>query len=121
MILYSVRGGGRHVCWWGMHGRGVCVVGSMHSRGTCVVGGVHGSMGVCGRGACMAGGVHGRTVCMAGGHTWQDRRPLQWTVHILLECILVYFEKLINIRSNLPNRNSWPQCSSSVVFQVAMF
>ena len=36
----------------------------------------------------MAGGA-----CMArgGGHAWQERRPLQWTVCILLECILVYF------------------------------
>ena len=42
-------------------------------------------------------GMHGRVgnawrvgVCMAGGHAWQDRRPLQGTVHILLECILVF-------------------------------
>ena len=53
--------------------------------------------GMCGRGrACMPGhmcgkGRHvcGRGVCMAGGHVWQERQPLQRTVCILLECILV--------------------------------
>ena len=39
---------------------------------------------VCGRGVCIAG------ACMAGGHVWQEREPLQWMVHILLEYILVY-------------------------------
>ena len=51
------------------------------------------------RGGCMAGGVHGRGVhgkgvCMAGEHAWwghacQERRPLQQTLRILRECILV--------------------------------
>ena len=36
------------------------------------------------------GGVHGKGVaCMAEGCAWQERRPLQRTVRILLECILV--------------------------------
>ena len=35
---------------------------------------------------CVAGGVHGRG---HGGHAWHERRPLQRTVRILLECILV--------------------------------
>ena len=38
--------------------------------------------GVCMAGACM-GDMHGR------GHSWQERWPLQRTVGILLECILV--------------------------------
>ena len=40
------------------------------------------------QGVCMAGGMHGRGV--VGGHAWQERRPLQQTVSILLECILVF-------------------------------
>ena len=44
------------------------------------------------QGVCMAGGMHGRRgTYMAGGrgHAWQERRPLQLTVGILLECILI--------------------------------
>ena len=41
------------------------------------------------QGVCMAGGHVCQGVCMAGGHAWQERRPLQQTVRILLECILV--------------------------------
>ena len=45
--------------------------------------------------------MHGKGDCMAGGHVWQgacmaggvcgvvERQPLQQTVRILLECILV--------------------------------
>ena len=29
---------------------------------------------------------------MAGGHSWQESWPLQQTVRILLECILVYYD-----------------------------
>ena len=35
--------------------------------------------------ACMAGGAF-----MAGGRAWQERRPLQRAVRILLECILFF-------------------------------
>ena len=40
------------------------------------------------------GGVHGGGACMAGetGRAWQVRRPVQRTVHILLEYILVSIE-----------------------------
>ena len=45
----------------------------------------------------MVGGMHGRAMCGRGGmhgrgrgHVWQERRPLQWTVHILLEFIIVF-------------------------------
>ena len=96
----------------GVHGKGHAVqeaymAGSVHGRGV-----VNGRVCVCDRGACMAGGMHGRGVCMAGGHVWQgcawwghihgrgmhgrgghvlqERRPLQHTVCILLECILVF-------------------------------
>ena len=56
--------------------------------------------GGCGRGACVAGvgnawqGVGNAWQGVCGGEeggtrTWQERRPLQRTVRILLECILV--------------------------------
>ena len=89
----------------GMHGggcawRAACVA----KRGMCGVGGLHGR-GHAWQGVCMAGGMRGR-VCVAGGMcggvwggrgmcgrgggcAWQERRPLQWTVRILLERILV--------------------------------
>ena len=38
------------------------------------------------------GGVHGKggaSVRGKGRHAWQERRPLQRTIRILLECILV--------------------------------
>ena len=54
------------------------MVGDMHCRGDMYdrghVGGVHGG---------------GGGACVAGGHAWQERRPLQRTVRILLECLLV--------------------------------
>ena len=85
-----------------MCGRGACVVGGVvegHAWwGTCVVG------GMCGRGAYMVGGMRDRGACVAGGHVvgghawqgecmarghvWQEKRPLQRAVRILLECIL---------------------------------
>ena len=70
-----------------------CVKNSVHKRGgghawqeVCVVGG-----------ACMAGGMpgkggmHDRGCVWRGGHVWQERQPLQRTVRILLECILVLY------------------------------
>ena len=50
---------------------------SVH-RGACVAGGV-----CMGEGHAWLGGAHGR------GHAWQERRPLQRAVRILLGCILV--------------------------------
>ena len=45
------------------------------------------------KGACMAG------VCVAGGgHAWQERRSLQRTVSILLDCILVSNVILISMQ-----------------------
>ena len=34
----------------------------------------------------------GEGMCGRGGHAWQERRPLQQTVRILLEYILVFDE-----------------------------
>ena len=84
--------------------QGACMAGGMCGWGVCVV-------GACMAGACMTGvcgGMHGwghtwQGACMAGGHVWQgkcvwqggmhgrgqERWPLQQTVCILLECILV--------------------------------
>ena len=60
-----------------MHGRG---------GGMCDRRDVHGD-----RGVCMAGGHAWWGACVAGvGSVWQERWPLQRTVRILLECILVY-------------------------------
>ena len=106
----------------GMQGSGVCMVGTrvagVHAlqRGRCAWrgmcgGGMHGGWqgGVHGRGTCMAGGhawqgacVAGRA-CVAGGcvgwrGAWQERRPLQRTVRIPLECILVL---LFNLAKSL--------------------
>ena len=68
-------GGGWHV-WWGEGHvwQGACMAGDMHDRG-------HGWQGV-----CVAGGMDDRG---GGGHAWQKTRPLERTVRILLECILV--------------------------------
>ena len=76
-------GGG---CVW--QGGGICSAG-MHGRGCAWQGGVHGGGGMCGREVCVAG-----RACLAGGPgregcAWQERRPLQRIVRILLECILV--------------------------------
>ena len=73
----------------GMHGKGACVVGRHVWQG-----GMHGR-GCAWQGVCMAGGVcggvHGR------GCVWQERWPLQWTVRILLECILVEYNQFPNL------------------------
>ena len=55
-------------------------------------GGTHGrghawQEGMCGRGMCGAD-MFGRGM-WGKGHAWQETRPLQRTVRILLECILV--------------------------------
>ena len=80
---------------------GVCIAGGIHGgahvwQGVCMAGGMHGG-GCAWQGACMAGGVHGvgmhdrgsGCAWQGGGHAWQERQPLQRTVRILLECILV--------------------------------
>ena len=71
---------------------GGCMAGQGGMRGR---GGMHGwggrsvAEGMRGRGgACMAG-RHGRGGMHGRGHAWQERRPLQRTVRIHLECILV--------------------------------
>ena len=74
-----------HTCY------GACVAGGGHAwqEGAYVAGGVHGrgcawqGEHAWQRGACIAGGMCG------GGRAWQERRPLQWSVRILLEFILV--------------------------------
>ena len=42
-----------------------------------------------------------------GGHVWQERRPLQRTVRILLECILV-------VKKFLPNHSFICQTDTSI-------
>ena len=58
-------------------------VGGMHGKGR-----LHG-----GGGHAWQGGMHGR------GHACQERRPLQRTVRIILECILVLGYFLVVVRS----------------------
>ena len=68
-----------------------------------MAGGMHGGGGMCGRGGHAwlmsgggghawlmsgGGGMHGRGHAWQGG-AWQERRPLQRAVCILLQCILV--------------------------------
>ena len=106
-VSYSVHRGG-HMCgrgghaWQGaVHGRGVMHCGAgVHGWGACMAGGVCG-----GGGACMAGGLCGR------GHAWQERRPLQWTVRILLECFLVKCVVLITFTGNPRNMFVSPMSS----------
>ena len=69
---------------WGVgHAWPAGVGGAYVWQGVCVAGGMHG--GGVWRGACIAGGGG-----MCGvGNAWQEIRPLQRPVRILLECILV--------------------------------
>ena len=70
------------VCVW--QGEGVCMTG-----GACVAGGhAWPERAWLGEG-CVAGGVCGRGGMHGRGRVWQERRPLQQTVCILLECILI--------------------------------
>ena len=51
-----------------------------------------------GRGMRVKGGPYMvKRACVSKGHPWQDRQPLQRTVRILLECILVSY--LIDIEA----------------------
>ena len=73
----------------------------MAKGGACMAKGGH----VCQRGhawqgGILAGGMHGGGV-HGRGSTWQERRPLQRTVRILLECILVAFVEIDNLVINL--------------------
>ena len=104
-ICYSVH---RGACMpkGGVHGKG-----SMHGKGGHVWQGGHSWQrghawqrghvwqgahmgghvwwGACMAGTWMAGVVYGRGHAWRGGQAWQERWPLQWTICILLECILV--------------------------------
>ena len=61
--------------------------------GACMVGSIHG--GVYGRGGFMAGEDAWKARIHSWGCPWQERQPMQWPVHILLECILVILVTLI--------------------------
>ena len=77
-------------------------------RGTCLAAGMHGGDrghawhgGVCGR------GMHGR------GRVSQERRPLQRTVRILLECILVNLVARIHLfPKTSPGKEAFTHASS---------
>ena len=55
-------------------------------EGMCDKGGHAWQGGIHGKGACVVGGMHKQGACVAGGHAWQERRPLQRMVRILLKC-----------------------------------
>ena len=78
-----------------------CMAGSMCGRGHVWQGCMHGG-GVHGGGLVWQGGgdMHGR----GGMHTWQERLPLQRTVRILLECILV-LSLLVTFMLNVKTKN----------------
>ena len=60
------------------------MVGGMCGRGLCMVG-----VDMCGRGNAWQGGMCGSGHAWQEGCVWQERRRLQRTVRILLECFLV--------------------------------
>ena len=72
----------------------------MHGRGACMSGGHAWQGGHVWQGACVAGGGHGGE---GGGHTWQERWPLLRAVHILIECILVFYNFV------LFSQKQWPK------------
>ena len=80
---FRVVGG---MCGGGMCGR-VCMAGEHAWQGAYVTGGMHGRWHAW-QGPCMVGGMHGRGHEWQG-YEWQERRPLQGTVRILVGCILV--------------------------------
>ena len=64
-----------------MHGRGR----AWREEGCAWQGGMCGrKRGMRGKGHAWFGGMHGKGACVA-----REKRPLQWAVRILLECILV--------------------------------
>ena len=96
-VAYVTGGGGcgRGVCmagghigghaWWG-----VCMAGGMHGRGVRVAGGMHG------RRCVWWVGMRGGGVCMADTTTYGDTVN-ERAVHILLECILVLHNFILNV------------------------
>ena len=65
-----------------------------------------------GRGAYVAGGACGRGSMHDRGRAWQERRQLQWTVRILLECILAcgsfcIVTVFINLKGRIKGKISW--------------
>ena len=78
-VAGGMHGKGQHVWQGGMGGMGACMAKEVCVPGVCMVEGMHGR-----------GDVHGRGGCApAEGCAWQERQPLQQTVCMLLECILV--------------------------------
>ena len=65
------------------------------------------------------GTMHGEGGCGKGGHVlpggceWQERRPLQWVVRILLECILVIWWVSVILCKT--------ECYTSVIFSIFIF
>ena len=50
------------------------------------------------------GGMHGGGGhAWQGGYAWRERRSLQWTLRILLECVLVIFIFLVQGKQCLKN------------------
>ena len=103
----------------------------VHRVGACVVD-EHAWQWACAAGACMVGvcmaegvhggGMHGGGVRGSGGVHGRKRRPLQWTVRILLECILVLAKNLYNREQKLhffpPSWLFFPNLSRTCVFHV---
>ena len=96
------------MCGWGHAWQGCAWQGDMHGKG-----GMHGGesvvQGVHGR-ECVAG-MHGSWHAWQGGHMWQERWPLQRTVRILLECILLLHRSALTEQLH-PFRRCNPHISS---------
>ena len=69
-------------------------------------------------GACMAGGYACWGVMHGEGHVWQERRLLQRTVRIPLECILVSNEVLGETGENRTEIHSFGECGKSLKHEL---
>ena len=75
-----------------------------------------------GEGCAWQGGMH-------WGHAWQERQPLQWTVRILLECILVQCISRLQTNQQYVSRGIltstqeilFKECGSPVVKSYGVF
>ena len=94
-LNYGNQAGGMHsrghawqgTCVAGEAWQGACMAGGMCGKGVYMAGACMCGMGCVWQGACVARGC----VWQEGMHVWQERQPLQWVVHILLQCILVLY------------------------------
>ena len=100
-------------CGRGWHGRGVYITGGHMWKGVACMAGRHVWQGACVARGCAWWGCAWQGAFVAGWrghayqggmHAWQERLPLQRTVRILLECILV-LSLLVTCMLNVKTKN----------------